>query len=57
MWLNLCSKTTFFESNGSVKQHVSGMSIGTKCAPNYAFIYMDEAETEFLKTEERTPLL
>ena len=30
---------------------------GTKCAPTYACIYMDEVETEFLKTQERTALV
>ena len=47
----------FFEFNGSVKQQVSGTVIGTKCAPTYASKYMDEVETEFLKTEEGTPLV
>ena len=50
-------KNNFFEFNGSVKQQVSGTAIGTKCAPTYACIYMDEVETEFLKTQERTPLV
>ena len=35
-------KINFFEFNGSVKQQVSGTVIGTKCAPTYACIYMDE---------------
>ena len=48
-------KNNFFEFNGSVKQKVSGTTIGTKCAPTYASIYMDEVETEFLKAQERTP--
>ena len=43
-------KNNFFEFNGSVKQQVSGTAIGTKCAPTYASIYMDEVKTEFLKT-------
>ena len=50
-------KSNFFEFNGSVKQQVSGMAIGTKCAPTYACIFMDKVETEFLKTQERTPLI
>ena len=32
-------QNNFFEFNGSVKQQVSGMAIGTKCAPTYACIY------------------
>ena len=50
-------RCNFFEFNGSVKQRVSGTAIGTKSAPTYASLYMDEVETEFLKTEERTPLI
>ena len=50
-------KNNFFEFNVSVKQQVSGTTIGTKCAPTYACICMDEVETEFLKTQERTPLV
>ena len=48
-------KNNCFEFNGSVKQQVSGTAIGTKRAPIYVF--MDEVETEFLKTQERTPLV
>ena len=33
------------------------MAIGTKCVAIYACIYMYEAETEFLKTQERTLLV
>ena len=50
-------KNNFFEFNCSVKQQVSETVIGTKCAPTYACIYMDEVVTEFLKTQERTPLV
>ena len=50
-------KNNFFEFNGSVKQQVSGMAIGTKCAPTYTCIYMDEVEAEFLKTQERALLV
>ena len=53
VWL----KSNFFEFNGSVKQQVSGTAIGTECTPTYACIYMDEVETEFWKTQERTPLV
>ena len=33
-------KNNFFIFNGSDKQQVSGTSIGTKCAPTYACIYI-----------------
>ena len=35
-------KNKFFEFNGSVKEAVSGTVIGTKCAPTYACIHMDD---------------
>ena len=37
-------KNNYFEFNGKVKQQISGTTIGTKCAPTYACIYMDEFE-------------
>ena len=33
-------KNNFFEFNGSVKQQVLGTTIGIKCAPTYAYIYI-----------------
>ena len=48
----LVLKYNFFEFNGKVKQQKSGTSIGTKFAPPYACIFLDEVETEFLKCEE-----
>ena len=42
-------KNNIFEFNGNVKQQVAGTAIGTKFAPLYACIYMDEAETEIVK--------
>ena len=45
-------KNNIFEFNGKVKQQVAGTAIGTKFAPTYACIYMDEIETKFLKTQE-----
>ena len=50
-------KNNSFEFNGSVKQQVLGTAIGTKCALTYACMYTDQVETEFLKTQERTPLV
>ena len=45
-------KNNFSEFNGEVKQQKSGTAIGTKFAPPYACIFMDEVETEFLKSQE-----
>ena len=50
-------KNNIFEFNGKVKKQVAGTAIGTKFAPHYACIYMDETETEFLKKQELQPLV
>ena len=36
---------------------ISGTAIGTKFAPPYACIFMDQVETEFLKTQKHKPLV
>lgn len=51
-------KNKCFEFNGFVKQQeVSGAVIGRKCARTYIWIFMVELENEFLKTQERLPLV
>ena len=50
-------KNNYFEFNSKVKHHISGMAIGTKFAPTYACIFMDEIETKFLQTQEFKPLV
>ena len=45
-------KNNFFEFNGGVKRQKSGTALGTKFAPPYACIFIDEVETEFLKSEK-----
>ena len=45
-------KNNYFEFNGHVKYQISGTAIGTKFAPAYACIFMDEIETKFLETQE-----
>ena len=50
-------KYNFFELNGEVKRQKSETAIGTKFAPPYAFIFMDEIETEFLKSQQFQPFL
>ena len=44
-------KNNFFEFNSQIKQQISGMAIGTKCAPMYACIFMDKVETVFGDTK------
>ena len=38
-------KKNYFEFNGKVKKQISGTAIGTKFAPPYACIFMDQVET------------
>ena len=45
-------KNIFFEFNGGVKIQKSGKVIGTKFAPSYACFFMDETETQFLRSQE-----
>ena len=41
-------KNNFFKFNSDVFQQIYGTAIGTKFAPPYACIFMDQIETEFL---------
>ena len=50
-------KSNYFEFNGKVKQQILGTAIGTKFAPPYTCIFMDEVETSFLETQEMKPLV
>ena len=50
-------QNNYFEFNGETKQQISGTAIGTKFAPPYACIFMDEAESEYLKTQIHQPLV
>ena len=48
-------KNDLSECNGKVKRQKSGTGIGTRFAPPYPCIFMDEIETEFLKSHELQP--
>ena len=50
-------KNNYFEFNGEVKHQILGTAIGTKFAPTYVSIFMDEIETNFLDTQEFKPLV
>ena len=43
--------SNYFEFNEKVCKQISGTGVGTKFAPPYACIFMDEMETSFLKTQ------
>ena len=45
-------KNSYFDFYGQVKYQVLVTDIGTKFAPIYACIFMNEIETKFLQTQE-----
>ena len=47
----------YFEFNAEAKQQISGTTIGTKFAPPYTWIFMDQVECEFLKTQQHQLLV
>ena len=49
-------KNNYFEFTGKVKKQFSGTAIETKFVPTYASICMDKLESDFLKSQELTPL-
>ena len=48
----LVLKNNYFVFNGQGKHQTSGATIGTKLLPTYTCIFLDETETNFLKTQE-----
>lgn len=50
-------KNNFFELNVSAKQQASETAVSAKCALPYTYIIMNEIDNEFLKIQERTPLV
>ena len=46
-------KSNYFEFNGQVKHQISG----TEFAPKCAFIFLDEIETKFQRTQKLQPLV
>ena len=50
-------KNNCFEFNSKIKQQVIGTAFGTKFAPPYASLFMDNFETSFLETQQLQPLV
>ena len=42
-------QNNYFKSNGEEKQQILGTAVGTKFAPPYVCIFIDQVESEFLK--------
>ena len=49
-------KNNFFEFNNYFFQQISGTAIGSKFAPPYGCIFMDQIETKFLRTQSHQPM-
>ena len=50
-------KNNYFQFNDKVKQQISGTTIGTKFPPTYACVFMNQVETDFLRAQEKVPLV
>ena len=50
-------KNNFFEFDTNVYQQISGTAIGTKFAPPYACIFIDNFETKFSESQNLKPLV
>ena len=53
----LVLKNNIFEFNSKTYQQKSGTAIGTKFAPPYVCIYMDEVELKFLEKQSKKLLI
>ena len=50
-------ENNYFKFNGDFKKQNSGTAIGTKFAPPYSCIFMDDLETKFLQSQLLQPLV
>ena len=50
-------KNNYFQFNDKVKQQILGTATGTKFAPTYACVFIDQVETDFVRAEENVPLV
>ena len=48
-------KNSYFQFSDKVYQRISGTAIGTKSAPPYACMLMDQVESKFLQTQKFQP--
>ena len=50
-------KNNYFQFSDKVYQQISKTAIGTKFAPSYACIFMDQLKSKFLQTQKFQPLV
>ena len=55
VFLHHILQKNYFQFNKKTYLQVSGTAMGTRCAPNYAIIFMAEIEEEFLATQLLKP--
>ena len=55
--LEFVLKNNYFEFNGKLNNSLLGLTIGTKCAPPYACIFMDKVDTGFLESQKHKPMV
>jgi len=56
-FLNFILTKTCFIFNEKYYEQKSGTTMGTKCAPSYAILFMDKLEQDFLNKQNITPLV
>lgn len=56
-FLHLVLTKNCFEFDGKFYLQTQGTSMGTKCAPNYAIIFMDQLEQKFLNQQTIKPMV
>ena len=44
-------KNNYFKFNDQYKEKISGTDIGTKFAPTYVRVFIDDVENKFLETQ------
>ena len=50
-------KNNYFELNGHIKLQVSGISIETKFIPTCVCLFLEQVQTDFLKTRKKCAVL
>ena len=50
-------KKNYIQYNNEIYLQTSGTTMGTRCAPNYAIIFMAELEEEFLQQQPKRPII
>ena len=55
--LHLILTKTAFKFNDSFYEQIAGTTMGTKCAPSYAILFMGKFEEDFMRTRHTLPMV